>query len=371
MQPSSTYSFSEPQCWINPIIQNDADVRGDQGSSIVIIDKTTPYLDTQSFVRLGTVCKTIWENQKSNIRDRKKHRPFSPRIQGLPDDLKAHVIAFSYSPSILKKGLQLHRSREQYLNTAFVTDEQRGQLDEAHQLTEKLYGLLEYSLISKKVYKGLTEQRNILSQRIVEIVTAIQDGDRGTKCLRECVDQGAYLKVFRVFFFYKPNALFNYATDERRNEGYNKTILHNAACPNNWRISVPFVAFIVEMDIKHQLGVTRHKNCYQETPLESTLKGSMPSTKVEIAARKTAQRMLFVENFVNNIIDTSLQQIAAPIEQTVTTPIVDPVPLSPAPAPELPPKQPTNSNSSSSLCLSLWNAISSFIAWVCRCFGFK
>lgn len=155
-------------------------------------------------------------------------------------------------------------------NDRFVPDRMLPVLDRAHVLTERLYALLPLSVVSK-AFRGESENaRKELKERIVVEITLIHEGNRGSKTLRELVDAGGYHRALRVYFFVKPQALHNFVSDKTRQEGFTRNILHNAAAPDygHSRISEPFVAFVLAMDLQHNLGLSKQQDCYQRTPLE-------------------------------------------------------------------------------------------------------
>jgi hypothetical protein len=87
-----------------------------------------------------------------------------------------------------------------------------GQLKEAHRLTEQLYTIYKICCLSKYFYNSLQGALVALKKTIVEIVSKIHSncedsGPTGAICLNDCVNHAFYLKVLRVYFFHKPNAL--------------------------------------------------------------------------------------------------------------------------------------------------------------------
>jgi hypothetical protein len=148
----------------------------------------------------------------------------------------------------------------------WVTKSRIESLDQAHAFVEHFYTVFTLSQVSKAFFKHFEETKKGLIKSVQTIISNLQDEDSGTKCIRECVDQGCYLKMLRVYFSYKPEALWNHATDPTREEGYKRTILHNASRPNSNRISLDFVSFIIHMDKAHNLGLALHCDAVQKTP---------------------------------------------------------------------------------------------------------
>ncbi len=155
-------------------------------------------------------------------------------------------------------------------NEGCVPDAMLPVLDRTHALTERLYALLPLSVVSK-AFKGESENaRKELRERIVVEITLIHEGSRGSKVLRHLVDAGGYLRALRVYFFVKPQALHNFVSDKKQQEGFTRNILHNAAAPDYGygRLSEPFVAFVLATDLQHNLGLSKQQDSNQRTPLE-------------------------------------------------------------------------------------------------------
>ncbi len=265
MHSVSNYTLSDPKQWLKSRGTDEMLWHIKGNGHIKIIDKVIPFLDACSVGKMALVCKAwAWELLKVEV-SLQVDKPIP--VQELPPDIQESIISFiSGSTKLTKK---IGRATPQSFTPPHFLD----RLNSAHQLTEELYFIYQVSLLSKECHAALAEQRKQLSTRIVELITEIQDAqgrDRGAQCLRDCIDTGCYLKALRVFFFYKPQALMNYATDPARHDGYERTILHSAVSPNAWYISVPFVSFILEMDQKHHLDLMFHRESNGSTPLKKT-----------------------------------------------------------------------------------------------------
>lgn len=151
-------------------------------------------------------------------------------------------------------------------NTEIIGNRRIISLDTAHALTEQLYGMLALSKVSKYLNACLKAEQAPIIEKVGKIMSKLQDEQNGAQAVRYCVDSGCYLKVLRVFFFYKPAALFNYAGDPRRQEAQRSTILHNATLARPMCISTRFVQFILQMDQTYKLGLTNYRDFYGRMP---------------------------------------------------------------------------------------------------------
>src|ERR1700733_4725062 len=93
-------------------------------------------------------------------------------------------------------------------NEAFVTQAHVIILNDALKQLKISASLYPFSLVNKEwnviFAKNLEENRNL----IVESIEKIQLEDRGAKCFRECADSGFYVSVLKVYYIFRPKALY-------------------------------------------------------------------------------------------------------------------------------------------------------------------
>ncbi|MBI2743738.1 MAG: hypothetical protein HYX48_07475 [Chlamydiales bacterium] len=246
--------LSSALTWVRPLSE-----KSDKAKEVYLFDRVSLFLDHHSMLKVAQVC-TTWRT-----RDAVKDARSGILISKTPQDVQSQILSFvDFGSMPLSKRLaKYNKYLDQFVTPAHVT-----RLDEAHALTERLYPLNNISLLGKFSYQELKQRREDFFKRLVEIIAPIQEELRGARCFRELVDSGCYLKVLRVFFFHRPQVLLNYATDAARADGRKGTILHCAAGPKDLYISIPFVAFVLDMDRTHQLGLSRFCNVDRLTPLE-------------------------------------------------------------------------------------------------------
>jgi hypothetical protein len=149
-----------------------------------------------------------------------------------------------------------------YLDGEIAYDLYLPMLESAHLLLEKFYCILTFSKASKKLYDLFEEKRARLIKEIVQNVSDCESSENGKNNLHRCINEGAYLKVLQIFFYHKPKLLSNYG-DMYRGIDY----LHVACTPKSGIVSFSFVAFLLEMDKKHNLNLLNQKSIYGYIPL--------------------------------------------------------------------------------------------------------
>jgi hypothetical protein len=189
----------------------------------------------------------------------------------------------------------------------FISSTQAERLDKAHELAEKLYLCFNLTCITKNhsVYASFKPVRDSFVDKIVTIVSSIHEEPRGSLCMKECVDSGWYLTVLRIYFFYKPEALKNYASDLQMAEPFQSTILHCAVNPAKAPVSFSFVSFVLSMDKKHHLNLSTYKNCGGKNPFEQLEYASYSAQPAKRKELDTVKEMLIQHN-------TSLSAPSAP-----------------------------------------------------------
>lgn len=153
-------------------------------------------------------------------------------------------------------------------NDAYIFGSQLERLDKAHDIAEQLCIIFTLSCKTQHLYRGFKTRRNELSEKIVTIVTSVHQEKEGSRCLRECVDSGWYLTVLRIYFFYKPEALKNHASNPDMAAPFQNTILHHAVWPNAVPVYFPFLSFVLSMDKKHNLQLSTFANIQHQNPLQ-------------------------------------------------------------------------------------------------------
>ena len=115
-------------------------------------------------------------------------------------------------------------------------------LDQAHSKLEQLTGLIAYSQVSKCYQSHFRPKIDHLSKEITSLFREIHGAEIGTRCLREIVATGQYLRALKIYIEANPEAIWNGTTPKSCH-----TLLHVAVSPDfRGALSVSFIKFLLE-----------------------------------------------------------------------------------------------------------------------------
>ena len=167
------------------------------------------------------------------------------RLSGLPADILKHVLSFLTN----KKDpfswtlRQISQFEEEIYET----------LGRAQHLTTQVCQVLDISRVSRGIRSLLRPVRSLFGSTLVREMTALQDRKQGIECIEKCVKSISYLKLLKLFFTIKPQAVLNHAEDPKLNTS-GRTVLH-AACMTESTCPPAFINYILGLDCKHELGL--------------------------------------------------------------------------------------------------------------------